>query len=104
MKHRIFEITSKLKAILNNIQVKDVKKMTIKLETSQSNATNAIKPEAEKFEKIVYSSFATCSMIDLETKSQTKRNAHITSEQNAQNPTIRDLETKSQMKRNADTI
>jgi hypothetical protein len=103
MNHRIFEITSKLKSILNHIQARDVKKMTIKLETSQSDAKNAAKPEAGKSEKIVYSSFAACSMIGPETEPQTERNAHITSERNAQNSTARNLETEPQMKRNADT-
>jgi hypothetical protein len=63
MNHRIFEITSKLKSILNHIQVRNIIRMTTKFKSSQSNATNAIKSEAEKFEKIVYSSFAAYSMI-----------------------------------------
>ncbi len=95
MNGRIFEITSKLKSILKHIQVRNVKKTTTKLESSQSETTNAAKPEAGKFEKIVYSSFAACSMIGPETEPQMKRNA--------QNPTARDPESGPQMKRIADT-
>jgi hypothetical protein len=54
VKHRIFEITGKLKVILNSIRSKDAKRMT---EIDQSETTN-VKPEARKFQ-IVYSSFAT---------------------------------------------
>ncbi len=69
--------------------------MTTKLESSQSDATNAAKPEAGKSEKIVYSSFAAYSMIGPETEHQMERTA--------QNPTARDTESGPQMERIADT-
>jgi hypothetical protein len=51
--HRIFEVTGKLKVILNSIRSKDAKRM---IEIDQSETTNA-ESEAEKFQT-VYSSFA----------------------------------------------
>jgi hypothetical protein len=57
MKRRIFEITGKLKVILNSIRKKNAKRMIKLIEIDQSETTNA-KLEAEKFQ-FVYSSFAT---------------------------------------------